>query len=189
MSDVRNAFSRIMGAVSTQLRQSHILKASCLDTPLGPMMAIADEEALYLLEFVDRRGLEYEVKCLRLKTKSEIIPGHTASSRSIENELNQYFDGRLTEFKTPLFFLGSLFQKRVWEELQKIPFGETRSYSDIAAAIGKPTACRAVARANSANQLAIIVPCHRVINANGDLGGYSAGVTRKQLLIDRENDH
>jgi AraC family transcriptional regulator, regulatory protein of adaptative response / methylated-DNA-[protein]-cysteine methyltransferase len=185
-SGFRDAFSRIMGTAPTKLGQSNILKASWLDTPLGPMIAIADEKALYLLEFVDRRGLEREVERLRKKTKSAIIPGHTQPINSIENELKMYFEGILIEFKTPLFFLGSPFQKRVWEELKKIPSGETRSYSEIATAIGQPTAFRAVANANGANQFALIIPCHRVINTNGELGGYGGGLTRKKWLINHE---
>jgi AraC family transcriptional regulator of adaptative response/methylated-DNA-[protein]-cysteine methyltransferase len=185
-SGFRDAFSRIMGAAPNLLGQGNILRASWLDTQLGPMIAIADEEALYLLEFVDRRGLEREIERLRQKTKSAIIPGYTKSIRSIEAELGQYFDGKLTEFKTPLFLLGSPFQKNVWEQLKKISPGETRSYSDIAAAIENPTAYRAVAQANGANQLAIIIPCHRVINLNGELGGYGGGLTRKKWLLNHE---
>ncbi len=185
-SGFRDAFSRIMGAPPSKLGQSNILKASWIDTPLGPMIAIADEHALYLLEFVDRRGLEREVERLRKKIKSAIIPGYTQPIRSIENELNKYFKGTLIEFKTPLFFLGSPFQKRVWEELKKIPPGETRSYSEIATAMGQPTAFRAVANANGANQFAIIIPCHRVINANGEIGGYGGGVMRKKWLLNHE---
>lgn len=185
-SGFRDAFSRIMGAAPTLLGQSNILKASWLDTRLGPMIAIADEEALHLLEFLDRRGLEREVERLRQKTMSAIIPGETEPIRSIERELSQYFDGELKEFKTPVTFLGSPFQKSVWEVLRNISYGETRSYSDIARALGKPSAFRAVAQANGANQLAIIVPCHRVINSNGELGGYGGGLTRKKWLIDHE---
>ncbi len=187
-SGFRDAFSRIMGAAPTKLKAAHILQASWLDTPLGPMIAIASEEALYLLEFVDRRGLEREVERLRQKTKAAIIPGITNPIHSIEKELSQYFDGKLKEFKTPLFFLGSPFQKKVWEELAKIPFGETRSYSDIARAIEQPSSFRAVARANGSNQLAIIIPCHRVINADGTLSGYAGGVARKKWLIDHERE-
>lgn len=187
-SGFRDAFSRIMGVAPAKLGQSNILKASWIDTPLGPMIAIADEQALYLLEFVDRRGLEREVERLRKKLKSAIIPGHTQPIKSIENELKMYFEGIIIEFKTPLFFLGSLFQKRVWEELKKIPSGETRSYSEIAIAIGQPTAFRAVANANGANQFALIIPCHRVINTNGELGGYGGGLTRKKWLINHEKE-
>ena len=111
-SGFRDAFSRIMGAAPSRSGHHNILKASWIDTRLGPMMAIADEEALYLLEFVDRRGLEREVERLRQRTKSAIVPGYTAPIRSIELELGAYFDGKLTEFKTPLFLLGSPFQKK-----------------------------------------------------------------------------
>ncbi len=185
-SGFRDAFSRTMGAAPTKLGQGKLLKASWLDTPLGPMIAIADEKDLYLLEFVDRRGLEKEVERLRKKTKSAIIPGHTLPINSIEKELQHYFEGTLAEFKTPLFFLGSPFQKRVWQELKKIPFGNTRSYLEIAIAIGKPTAYRVVAQANGANQFAIIIPCHRVINTNGELGGYGGGLSRKKWLLNHE---
>jgi len=185
-SGFRDAFSRIMGAAPTLLGHSNLLKASWLDTRLGPMIAISDEDALYLLEFVDRRGLEREVERLRQRTKSAIIPGSTNPIKSIEKELSQYFDGKLKKFNTPLFFLGSLFQKDVWEALKKIPYGETYSYLDIAKAVSRPTAFRAVANANGANQLAIIIPCHRVINTGGDLGGYGGGLTRKKWLIDHE---
>ncbi|WP_028551227.1 bifunctional transcriptional activator/DNA repair enzyme AdaA [Paenibacillus sp. UNC451MF] len=187
-SGFRDAFSRIMGAAPTLLGKHNILKASWLDTRLGPMIAIADEESLYLLEFVDRRGLEREVERLRQRTKSAIIPGYTEPIRSIEKELEGYFEGELMEFKTPLWMAGSPFQKEVWEQLQKIPPGQTSSYADVAAAIGKPSAYRAVAQANGANQLAIVIPCHRVINSNGDLGGYGGGLTRKRWLLNHEKE-
>ncbi|WP_433748971.1 bifunctional transcriptional activator/DNA repair enzyme AdaA [Paenibacillus amylolyticus] len=185
-SGFRDAFSRIMGAAPTQVDEGHILKASWIDTRLGPMMAIADEVSLYLLEFVDRRGLEREVERLRKRTKSAIVPGTTAPIQSIERELNEYFQGIRTAFDTPLFCLGTPFQKQVWDVLIAIPAGETRSYQDIANALGKPTACRAVAQANGANQLAIVIPCHRVINASGELGGYGGGLTRKNWLLTHE---
>lgn len=185
-SGFRDAFSRILGAAPTLLGHRKILKVAWLDTRLGPMIAISDEDALYLLEFVDRRGLEREVEGLRKKTKSAIIPGHASPISSIEKELNLYFEGKLRKFKTPLYFLGSPFQKHVWNELKHISYGETCSYSEIAKAIGKPSAFRAVARANGANKIAIVIPCHRVINSSGDLGGYGGGLTRKKWLINHE---
>ncbi len=189
-SGFRDAFSKIMGAAPTKFEGQHtILKASWIDTRLGPMIAIADEAGLYLLEFVDRRGLEREVERLRLKTKAAIIPGVTDPIKSITLELESYFEGKLKEFKTPLHLLGSPFQKLVWDELIRIPYGTTRSYMAQATAIGKNKAYRAVANANGANQLAIIIPCHRIINTNGDLGGYGAGVTRKKWLLEHEASH
>jgi AraC family transcriptional regulator of adaptative response/methylated-DNA-[protein]-cysteine methyltransferase len=121
------------------------------------------------------------------KLKSAIIPGETQPIYSIERELSRYFDSKLSEFKTTLGYLGSPFQNRVWEELKKIPFGETRSYAELAKAIGQPSAFRAVAQANGANQLAIVIPCHRVINKSGKLGGYGGGLIRKKWLINHEN--
>lgn len=144
------------------------------------------KRTLYLLEFVNRRGLERKIERLKQKTHSVIIPGVTEAICSIERELNHYFEGQLQEFKTPLFLLGSPFQKRVWEELQKISPGETRSYAQIAASIGKPSAFRAVANANGANPIALVIPCHRVINTNGDLGGYAGGLARKEWLLQHE---
>lgn len=185
-SGFRDAFSRIMGAAPTRSGQHRMLRASWLDTRLGPMIGIADEEALYLLEFVDRRGLEREVERLRRRTNAAIIPGCTAPLRSIERELGEYFDGKLEAFKTPLRLLGSPFQQDVWNRLLQIPAGQTSSYGEIAATMGRPTAYRAVAQANGANQLAIVIPCHRVINANGELGGYGGGLSRKQWLLNHE---
>ncbi len=163
-----------------------MFKSAWFDTLLGPMLAIADDQALYLLEFQQRRGLEREIERLRVKIKSAIIPGSTGPIASIEKELKAYFSGDLKTFKTPIKLLGSPFQNLVWEELRQIPYGETRSYTQEAVAIGKPSACRAVANANGANQLAIIIPCHRIINSNGDLGGYGGGINHKQWLLDHE---
>lgn len=163
-----------------------MLQSHLLDTPLGPMLAVADEKVLYLLEFVDRPGLECEIEMLRKKLTSLIVPGKTAPIDSIEKELQQYFKAELSHFQTPIQLLGSSFQREVWRELQKIPLGQTRSYSEIARAIKKPSAVRAGANANGANQLAIIVPCHRVIRANGDLGGYGGGIAKKEWLLFHE---
>ncbi len=158
-----------------------------LETPLGRMVAIADNKALYFLNFIDL-NLEHEIKRLERKVKTTITPGSTEPIDSIKAELDQFFEGTLKEFKTPMCLVGTPFQISVWEELQKIPFGETRSYLDIATAIGKPTAYRAVAQANGANLIPIVIPCHRVVNHNGDLGGYSAGLGRKKWLLNHEKN-
>lgn len=189
-SGFRDAFSKIMGAPPTKFEgQYTILKASWIDTRLGPMIAIADEAGLYLLEFACRRGLEREVERLRIKTKAAIIPGVADPIKSITLELESYFEGKLKEFNTPLHLLGSPFQKLVWNELMRIPYGTTRSYMAQATSIGKNKAYRAVANANGANQLAIIIPCHRIINKSGDLGGYGGGITRKKWLLEHEASH
>ena len=185
-SGFRDAFSKIMGTAPGRHNQA-VLKAAWIDTPLGPMIAIADDESLYLLEFVDRRGLEREVERMRKKIKIGIIPGNTTIINSIRKELADYFSGILQTFKTPLTIsMGTDFQKTVWTSLLEIPYGETTSYGDIAKSLGNPKAYRAVAKANGTNQLAIIIPCHRVISANGDLAGYAGGIARKKWLIEHE---
>lgn len=167
--------------------QNNVLKAYYIDTYLGLMVAVADEKVLYILEFFDKKCLEYEIKKLCVKIKSGITVGKTVPIISIEQELELYFKGRLRVFKTSVYFLGTSFQKIVWNNLKDIPYGETRSYLDQAKVMNKTSACRAVANANGANQLAIIIPCHRVIRRDGNLGGYSTGIKRKQWLIEHEN--
>jgi len=165
------------------------LKSSYIDTPLGQMLAISNQEALYFLEFNDWRGLDRKIGQLTAKTQTTIISGSFAPIESIRHELESYFSGKLKEFKTPLHLWGTSFQNNVWQELIHLPYGQTRSYQTQARAIGKPTAFRAVANANGTNPMAIIIPCHRIINNNGNLGGYGGGVARKKWLIDFEKEN
>ncbi|MES2345699.1 MAG: methylated-DNA--[protein]-cysteine S-methyltransferase [Chlamydiota bacterium] len=164
-----------------------ILKQSRLETALGSVITLVDEEFLYLLEIEGRGGLDKDIEKLQKKTGAEIVPGSTPITALIEKELKLYFEGKLQTFKTPLATFGTLFQRRVWKELQKIPFGETRSYADIARILGRPTAFRAVAQANRSNRVAIVIPCHRVIYADGTLGGYAGGLEHKRWLLDHES--
>lgn len=186
-SGFRDAFSKIMGAAPID-RKKHksVLYASWIDSPFGPMLAVANKEHLYLLEFVQRKGLERKIERMRLKTKSIILPGAPEPIKSIKEELQLYFAGKLKIFKTPIYIYGTDFQKKAWEALIKIPYGTTRSYKEQAAIIGKASAFRAVANANGSNQLAIIIPCHRIINSDGNLGGYGGGLHRKKWLLDFE---
>ncbi|MFQ3887619.1 MAG: methylated-DNA--[protein]-cysteine S-methyltransferase [Rickettsia conorii subsp. raoultii] len=162
------------------------LKSAWLDTPLGSMLAISDTERLYLLDFVESKGLEYKIKRLKINTKSAITEDRTRPIISIEEELKSYFSGTLQKFNTPIYLLGSKFQKLVWQELMNVPYGETRSYFTQAKLIGMERSYRAVANANGANKFAIIIPCHRIINNNGELGGYGSGLDRKKWLIEHE---
>ena len=180
-------FSKEFGIVgSMKNKEEKVLKKISLETPIGSMLAIGDENFLYLLEFVERKGLEQQLERLQKGLGALIVLGTAPPLLQIQEELRFYFARRLKEFKTPLFVMGSLFQKRVWEELQKISLGKTASYLEIAEAIGRPTACRAVAQANSRNRLALIIPCHRVINTGGALGGYAGGLDRKEWLLQHE---
>jgi AraC family transcriptional regulator of adaptative response/methylated-DNA-[protein]-cysteine methyltransferase len=184
-SGFRDAFAKLMGAppASTTARA---LFAAWLDTPLGPMVAIGDEAVLHLLEYADRRGLERQIERLRVRAQAGVVPGRTAPIAQIERELAAYFDGSSMQFETPLARIGTGFATAVWDALLAIPPGQTRSYAELARAIGRPQAVRAAARANGANPFAIVIPCHRVISADGELCGYGGGLPRKRWLLDHE---
>ncbi len=185
-SAFRKAFARLMGISPGEFRPGALLSASWIDTPLGAMIAVCDNRFLHLLEFPERKALPTELKRLYQSSKGSIGLGRTPITDQIEAELACYFNGDDANFQTPLAFHGSAFTQQVWHALQAIPAGQTRSYSEVASQIGRPTATRAVARANGANQIALVVPCHRVIGADGALTGYGGGLWRKQRLIEFE---
>ncbi|MCB2109826.1 MAG: bifunctional transcriptional activator/DNA repair protein Ada [Defluviimonas sp.] len=182
-SGFRAAFARLLGRAPGAFTGREMLKADWLDTPLGGMIAVSDARALHLLEFADRKALPTELKRLSALVKGDIGIGRTAQTDRIETELGAYFAGRSARFETPLALHGTAFTRAVWDLLRAIPPGATRSYSEIALALGRPQAVRAVARANGANQIAIAIPCHRVIGADGSLTGYGGGLWRKERLI------
>lgn len=162
-----------------------MLKATFFETPIGSVVAVADEQLLYVLTFSDL-SVEQEIALLQKNFKQSIEVGYTKILDTLKQELEDYFAGTLQEFKTPLALTGTSFQQQVWRKLQEIPYGQTISYIQLAKALDNPLACRAVGTANGANKLAIIVPCHRVINATGALGGYASGIDRKQWLFNHE---
>jgi AraC family transcriptional regulator of adaptative response/methylated-DNA-[protein]-cysteine methyltransferase len=163
-----------------------VVKLSRVPTPLGPMVAGATEEALCLLEFADRRMLETQLERVRKRLGAVVVSGETEVTRQVAEELESYFGGRLREFTVPLDTSGTELQEAVWAELRTIPYGSTRSYGEQARRVGRPEAVRAVARANGDNRIAIIVPCHRVIGADGSLTGYGGGLWRKRSLLELE---
>jgi AraC family transcriptional regulator of adaptative response/methylated-DNA-[protein]-cysteine methyltransferase len=181
-----DAFRKVFGNAPSRAESVACLYAHWIDSPLGAMLAIAGDDGLYLLEFVDRRGLENEIAELRRRTGSVIVPGGNQHIEKTCHELRRYFDGQSATFSIRLVALGSQFEQTVWKALQSIPAGETRSYAQIARQIGRPNSMRAVGRANGRNRLAIVIPCHRVILADGGLCGYGGGVWRKQWLLDHE---
>jgi len=156
-----------------------VLNSHLINTPIGTMIAIADEHNLFLLEFTDSKEINI----------GNIIKRKTKPIEQIEEELKLYFSGKLKTFKTPIYIEGSEFQKKVWNELLKIPYGETRSYKQQAISLGNSNAFRAVANANGVNKLAIIIPCHRIIHSNGKLGGYAGGIEKKEWLLNHENNN
>lgn len=187
MNELKNAFTGILPGLKAQ--DSKTLYATSIDTELGPLLAIADDKHLYYLTFKNWRHLKRDIGRIRKENNAIILVKETKPLVSIKNELEQYFKAKLKRFKTPLLCIGTLFQKEVWKEIHKIPYGQTRSYADIAMLLGKPSAYRAVANANAINRFCIITPCHRVINHNGGLGGYGSGLDRKKWLIEHESSH
>jgi O-6-methylguanine DNA methyltransferase len=105
-----------------------------------------------------------------------------------ENQINKYFAKKLNEFDLPLFINGTIFQKEVWQNLLEIPYGKTKSYKEIAISINKPTSTRAVGNALSKNPICIIIPCHRIINSSGKIGGYAGGIQQKEFLLNLEKE-
>lgn len=153
-----------------------------IGSPVGPLLAGANDDGVCMLEFSD---------CDRASQTTASTNGAAKNGAGgfldqLAAELADYFAGRLTEFRTPLAVDGTEWQRKVWGELRRIPYGETRSYQDVARAVCSAKAARAVGMANGQNRIAIVIPCHRVINAGGKLGGYGGGLWRKEFLLGLE---
>lgn len=188
VSGFNSAFEKVIGSSPQRSRKTDlsILKYKRFDTPLGPMIAIASSEGLCLMEFGDRRMLESEFEDLKKRLKAQILPGTNEFIELGIKEMLAYFNGELTQFSVTLHMPASAFSQSVWQGLMQIPYGEIVSYKMLAEQIGRPEAARAVGHANGLNRLAIIVPCHRVIGANGELTGYGGGLWRKDWLLEHE---
>lgn len=189
LSGFGDAVKNLTGAAPSVAGARQPILLSPVATPLGTMIAGATSEALLLLEFTDRRGMDGQLSALTKRTGTVAIAGRNSMHDRAEQELNEYFAGTRTQFSVPLSFPGTDFQRAAWKALCEVPYGQTRSYARQAAAIGRPEAVRAVARANGQNRIAIIVPCHRIIGADGKLTGYGGGLWRKQRLLDLEAGH
>ncbi|SDH86857.1 bifunctional transcriptional activator/DNA repair enzyme AdaA [Alloyangia pacifica] len=188
-SAFRTGFSKILGVAPGALNPDALLRADWIATPLGDMVSVCSKGHLHLLEFMDRKALPRELEKLRKGAGNEIGVGQFAPSEQIRLELTRFFAGESADFDTPLALHGSEFTKSVWRALRAIPAGETRSYGALAQALGRPSAVRAVAQANGANQIALVIPCHRVIGADGALTGYGGGLWRKQRLLEIERGY
>lgn len=188
-SAFRASFAQLLGRAPGSLDSTPLLFADWVTTPLGDMISVSSTSHLHLLEFVDRKALKTELGKLEELAKGKLGIGKTDPGTQIKAELSAFFQGTSADFATPLAFRGSSFARSVWAELRRIPPGVTSSYSEIATRIGRPTATRAVARANGANQIALVIPCHRVIGADGSLTGYGGGLWRKQRLLEIERHY
>ena len=168
-----------------QPEQGSTIMLRTIDTPIGPMLAGATDEAIVLCDFADRPMIGAQLAAVRRR----IGPTREGSSpllERLESQLDEFFAGRRQDFGLPIDMPGSAFQERVWAELRRIPYGETISYRQLAERVDAGPAYRAVGRANGSNRVAVIVPCHRVIAAGGGLGGYGGGLPAKQRLLELE---
>ena len=185
-SGFRDAFSRTFGVPPGKADSAERIVVAWVESPLGPLIAGATGEHLVFLEFTDRRMIEAQIASLRRHFKLPIVPGENRILEMLRSELRSYFTGTLRKFQVPLSYPGSDFQRRVWNELLKIPYGATISYEQLAQRVGSPRAQRAVGHTNGLNRIAIVIPCHRVVNKSGELGGYGGGVWRKRAMLDLE---
>lgn len=185
-SGFREAFGKLAAVPPGKARQRGLISPAWIETPLGPMAAGATDDALCLLEFTDRRMLEAQLETIARRFHLPMMPGEHPLFDILRTQLSEYFAGTRTAFTIPLTCPGTPFQQRVWEALQPIPYGATRAYAELAAEMGTPGAARAVGHANGLNRIAILIPCHRVINADGGLGGYGGGLWRKLRLLETE---
>ncbi len=189
LSGFRDAIKKMTGLTPKNGDKATVVYVNRISTPLGPMVAGTTDEGLCLLEFVDRRMLETQLKRLTKRLNSTFVPGSNALTEQVSKQLNEYFEGKRKDFDIPLITPGTEFQNAVWEQLMSIPYGQTSSYEEQAIAINNPKAVRAVARSNGDNRIAIIIPCHRVIAKDGTLCGYGGGLWRKKYLLELEEKY
>ncbi len=162
-----------------------VLTAAIVPSPVGALVAAANDEGLCLLEFGEEKRLLHQLDLLT-RIFGPVRRGNHRVLERTKLELAEYFEGTRTAFDVPLVIRGTPFQELIWRALLEIPYGETRAYADLAESLGRPGSQRAVGLANGQNRLSIIVPCHRVIERRGGLRGYGGGLWRKKFLLDLE---
>lgn len=189
LSGFNEAFKKTTGFKPSESKTNKVVTVKRILSPLGPIFIGATDKGICLVEFTDRRMIETQINRLRNSMKAEFIQGEHANLDMLEKQLEEYFHGKRTSFDVPLVLTGSEFQKKAWEALMQIPYGETRSYQEQAIKVGDKNAVRAVARANGDNKISILIPCHRVIAKNGKLAGYGGGLWRKKYLLDLEQNN
>src|SRR5262249_28086887 len=185
-SGFRDAFTKLFGATPGRADTPRCVRVSLEETPLGPMIYGATDDAVCLVEFASRRMLEKQIEQVKRRFRSAVGPGRHDVLSALCAQMGGYFSGTRTPFDLSLSPPGTHFHERVWRALPTIPHPETPSYEQLAAAVGTPGAVRAVGTANGSNRIAIVIPCHRVVRKTGETGGYGGGRWRKVALLDLE---
>jgi AraC family transcriptional regulator of adaptative response/methylated-DNA-[protein]-cysteine methyltransferase len=186
LSGFNEAFRKLAGGSPTDIQSATGVVVTRIGTPLGPMVAAATSEAVCLLEFADRPKLPTQFRTLTRRLGCVLTPGSNPLLVELARELEAYFETGRADLSVPLLLPGTPFQTETWAELRKVPAGSTVSYAELARRLARPSAVRAVARANGDNRIAILVPCHRVIGSDGSLTGYGGGIWRKRKLLELE---
>ncbi len=163
-----------------------IIETSTFKTPVGELLLGTFENKLCLCDWKYRKQRNAIDKRIQKALDADYVKGDSSIIEEAMIQLDAYFHKERTTFDLPLNFAGTHFQKGVWEELAKIPYGETISYTELSKRLNNPLGIRAIASANGANALSIIIPCHRIIGANGDLVGYAGGIAAKKKLLELE---
>lgn len=163
------------------------IETKVIKTPIGELILGSFRDQLCLLDFLHRRMRSTVDRRLRNGLDAEFRSGGSDVVESAVEQLNEYLNHERTTFAIPFLTVGTEFQKSVWRELLEVKFGETASYQEIANRIGKPDAVRAVAAANGANAMSILIPCHRIIGTSGELTGYGGGLAVKKRLLNMES--
>jgi AraC family transcriptional regulator of adaptative response/methylated-DNA-[protein]-cysteine methyltransferase len=185
-SGFRDAFARIAGRTPGRAREAEPISVITWESPIGALVLGAVDAGVCLLEFSDERRVERQASALHRWFGGPVVRESHHHLDTLREQLEEYFSGARREFSVPLVTRGTPFELATWNALLDIPYGNTVSYSDIARSIGNPGAVRAVGSANGRNRIAIVIPCHRVVNTGGQLGGYGGGLWRKKRLLELE---
>ncbi len=186
LSGFNESYRSIFGEPAGKSKNRNVINELRFSSPIGSIIACATETGICFLGFSDQKGIEKHLDEIQKYFNAIILPGENVHLTKVKKEITEYFAGKRKTFSVPLDIVGTDFRKKVWTELLNIPYGITVSYKEQAMAINNLKAIRAVASANGANKIGIIIPCHRVIGSNGSLTGYAGGLHRKNWLLNFE---
>ncbi|VAW11559.1 Methylated-DNA--protein-cysteine methyltransferase [hydrothermal vent metagenome] len=189
LSGFNESYRSLFGESASKSRNKNVINVLRFSSPIGSIIACATEKGLCYLGFIGQKHIEKQFAEIQKQFNAIILPGKNIHLTKVRKEVNEYFDGNRKEFSVSLDIIGTDFRKQVWNELLKIPYGKTVSYKEQALAMNNQKAIRAVASANGANKISIIIPCHRVVGSNGSLTGYAGGLHRKSWFLNFEKNN
>lgn len=189
LSGFNDSYRSLFGESAGKSKNRNVVNILRLSSPIGSIIACATEKGVCFLGFVGQKRIEKHFDEIQKEFNAIILPGKNKHLEKVKEEITEYFDGKRETFSIALDIVGTDFRRKVWNELLNIPYGKTVSYKEQAMAIGRVKAVRAVASANGANKISIIIPCHRVIGSNGTLTGYAGGLHKKSWLLNFEKNN